>query len=143
MKKLYVQYFINKESADSLGLTLRLCGQLWHSGDAGVHCTERLQHDRVPHSKPQWKGCIRMAIVWKIRLWLDSIVNNFRCGLYDHTEVVILHKYESTYREKFLSRAAWKKFTHVRTRTVEQYTEKCACRSCGAVFLRKRQEWCQ
>ena len=84
------------------------------------------------------KGGIQMAIVSGIRKWLDSIINNFRCGLYGHNDVVILHKYESEIRPKISAQIRGKNFTQVKSQLLEQYKEKCHCRGCGETFIRMR-----
>jgi hypothetical protein len=66
---------------------------------------------------------------------LDSVVNNFRCGLYGHSDVVIIHKYESTYREKFFGEIDGEKFKQVNHARWEHYQAKCVCRACGETFL--------
>ena len=83
----------------------------------------------------QWKGGFGVALVLFIRRWLDSVVNNFRCGLYGHTDIAILERYESHWREKISVEIHGKKFKRVRHDLLEKYQAKCACRSCGQVFL--------
>ena len=67
--------------------------------------------------------------------WLGGIRRQYRCGRYGHQNVVIIHKYESAYREKFFSEIDGEKFKDVTHARWEFYQAKCVCRACGETFL--------
>lgn len=81
-----------------------------------------------------------MALVRFIRRWLDSVVNNFRCGLYGHSDVVVLERYEPLYFERNFKGSDLRNLRIVPTHREKVTTEKCHCRSCGETYLRKRRE---
>jgi len=81
-----------------------------------------------------------MALVPFIRRWLDSVVNNFRCGLYGHSDVVVLERYEPLYRDKIFKGSSLENLTRTVVRRDKIWIEKCHCRGCGETYLRKRKE---
>ena len=80
-----------------------------------------------------------MALILFIRKWWSSVVNNFRCGLYGHTNVTVLERYDLKRRMKFSGEVDGKKFKKVRCDLLETYQAKCACRGCSEVFLTEFQ----
>ena len=78
-----------------------------------------------------------MAKLKVLRSLFDHAVNSLRCSIYGHLTVKILETYEPTYREKRLRSSAEKNYRTAVLQTDKIYIEKCACLSCGAVFLRR------
>ena len=81
-----------------------------------------------------------MDLIRGIRKWLDSIVANFNCGLNGHGNVVVLQTYEPVVRVKNWRGNSLKNLVLTEMREEKVFKQKCACRTCGEVFLRTYAE---
>jgi hypothetical protein len=79
-----------------------------------------------------------MAMITKFRKWLDSVVNGFRCGMYGHQEIVVLHTYEPEIRARNFKGSELEKLTITQPYEEKIFVSKCRCLACSELFLRKR-----
>lgn len=79
-----------------------------------------------------------MAFLNQLRQYFQHLVDCFNCGLNGHGNVVVLERYEPSYREKIFRGSSLKNLLLVNRYVESKWVEKCACRTCGETFLRKR-----